>query len=82
MPMYIYMPVLKGNLKGNRMTNKSTSHCPFYGNSLAHIFLLFTFKSESGITKVMSAPVPGGCKTMKKDFSNRLSPIAYEFTLS
>lgn len=64
------------------MTNMSTSYCHFYGNSLAHIFLLFTFKSENGITKVMSSPVLGGCKTMKKDFSNRLSPTAYEFTMS
>lgn len=58
------------------------SYSPFHGNFLAHIFLLFTFKSANGITKVMSSPVLLGCKTMKKDFSNRLSLTAYKSALS
>lgn len=53
-------------LKGKRMINTSTSYCPHFVNSLAHIFLLFTVKPENGNAKGRSSPILRLAKLWRK----------------
>lgn len=58
------------------MINMSTSYCPYFVNTLAHIILLFPVRPENSRTKVMSSPRLSACKAMKKGFSMRWSLTA------